>query len=158
MRRKMLDPPRYSGDMLSTSYQPKRSLNKPKIKPISMLLACLCLIFTVFAVDIAKPQPSFAEHQNPPGVKCKHVHICAARAQHVTQCTHCGAASSNVSNGASRRIPHARACTPHRSSLGVPASPVRGTQPAAASQQARPRLARLPAAAPVRFARLSFSR
>ena len=35
------------------------------MKPISMLLACLCLVFTSFAVDIAKSQPSFADHQNP---------------------------------------------------------------------------------------------
>ena len=35
------------------------------MKPISMLLACLCLVITSFAVDIAKSQPSFADHQNP---------------------------------------------------------------------------------------------
>ena len=49
-----------------------------------------------------------------------------------TQCTHCGAASSNVSNSTSRRIPHARACTLHRSTLGVPARPRGAPKPAGA--------------------------
>ena len=30
-----------------------------------MLLACLCLVFTSFVVEITKSQPSFADHQNP---------------------------------------------------------------------------------------------
>ena len=51
--------------MLSTRYQLRRSLNKPRIKPISMLLACLCFVFTSFVVDIAKSQPSFADHKSP---------------------------------------------------------------------------------------------